>query len=133
MNKTNVMGSRGNLATRQKGLSLMGVIIGIAVIGFCLIYGAKIGIIFLDQMSVKKAFKDSAAEMSTKENASVATFKSAVLRRISLDNITLDGNDMTVTKNGTAWSAEVTFIKDVPLGDKVKLVIDLSFTGEYGK
>ena len=133
MNSTNVMHPKGNLSTRQKGISLMGVIVAIALIGFGLIYGAKIGVLFLDQMSVKKAFKETATEMSTKENATVSSFKSAVLRRISLDNIILDTNDMTVTKSGNIWSAEVSFVKDVSLSDRVRLVIDLSFKDEYGK
>lgn len=124
---------KGNLGTYQKGLSLMTVIIVIALIGFSLIYGAKIGIIFIDQSTVKKALKESAVEMNAKESPTVASFKSAVQRRISMNNVTLDANDMTVTRSDKVWTADVIFIKDVPISEKIKLVIDLSFQGEYGK
>ena len=104
---------KGDLGKNQKGLSLMVVIIVIAIIGFGLIYGAKIGIIFIDQSTVKKAFKESAVEMNAKETPTVASFKSAVQRRISMNNVTLDANDMTVTKNGKVWSADVTFVQQL--------------------
>lgn len=110
----------------QLGMSLLGLIITMAALGFGGIYGFQIGLGYLDKNVIQKAVKNILIEQKNNDGATPKVVKDAILLRISTNNINLKNEDIVVVKDGAGFNVMVDFSKEIGINQNMKFVLNFS-------
>ena len=87
------------MRSRQQGVSLKGLIIGLAVIGFVAVMAAKLMPYYVEYYAVKKIF--DSMESSGDLNGNVREIRAAYDRRNAIEDVkSLRSDDLEITKEG---------------------------------
>lgn len=104
----------------QQGLSLTGLIVLLAIVGFIAVMAMKVVPTFTEYMSIKKAIVSIKAE-----GGSVPEMRAAFNRQAEVGYIdAIDGKDLTIVKNGDDAEISFAYQKVIPLVGPVSLLID---------
>ncbi|GGI53110.1 DUF4845 domain-containing protein [Oxalicibacterium solurbis] len=104
----------------QQGLSLTGLIVLLAIVGFIAVMAMKVVPTFTEYMSIKKAIASIKAE-----GGSVPEMRAAFNRQAEVGYIdAIDGKDLTIVKNGDDAEISFGYQKVIPLVGPVSLLID---------
>ena len=107
---------------QQQGLTLIGLIIGLIVLGLVALTGMKVIPSYLEFRAAKNAIDAIARE---KQGATVADVRRAFDNRSAIDDInTVKSSDLEITKEGNAMVIGFSYRKEVPLFNNVGLYID---------
>lgn len=104
----------------QKGVSLVGLIIILAIIGVIAVLAMKITPTLTEYMSIKKAI------VSVKTaGGSIPEMRAAFNRQAEVGYIdAISGNDLDIVKNGDDVEISFDYQKTIPLVGPVSLLID---------
>ena len=109
---------------RNSGLSLLGLLITLAVLGFIAVIGFKLVPVYIEYFSIKKALVGTVRSADAK-NATVADLRRTFDLRISADYITtVSAKDLDITKEGGLPVLSVNYKVQVPLVANVSFCID---------
>ena len=109
----------------QNGVSLIGLIIGLAVVVVLALFGMKLLPSFMEFRTAKATIQTIARQ----PNASVADIKKAFEARATIDGIdSIKPNDLEITKEGNEIVVGFAYRKEVPLFGNVGLYIDYAAT-----
>jgi hypothetical protein len=113
---------------RQRGATLIGTVIIIAIIGFALYGGIRLTPLFLEYMAVARALDQTA-----KEHAGTPTnpneLRDSLERRWTVEDIkSLDPKDIEIKKAGSGWSMRAWYRAESPFIGNVSLVVDFDKT-----
>jgi Tfp pilus assembly protein PilE len=120
-----------NTIHRQRGMSIISLIIGIAVVGFLAVIAMRLLPIYLDDNSIKSSMEAVASEVQP--NASINEVRKRLNKNLEINSVSIvKGADFELIKDGetnilyveyearTAFIANiefaVTFEHEVPLG-----------------
>jgi len=104
----------------QQGLSLTGLIVLLAIVGFIAVMAMKVVPTFTEYMSIKKAIASIKAE-----GGSIPEMRAAFNRQAEVGYIdAIDGKDLTIVKNGDDAEISFGYQKVIPLVGPVSLLID---------
>lgn len=104
----------------QQGLSLTGLIVLLAIVGFIAVMAMKVVPTFTEYMSIKKAIASIKAE-----GGSIPEMRAAFNRQAEVGYIdAIDGKDLTIVKNGDDAEISFAYQKVIPLVGPVSLLID---------
>ena len=107
---------------RQRGVSIMGLIVGLIVLIFLALFGMKVIPSFMEFRTAKNGIDAIARE---KQGGSVADIRRAFEARTAIDDITsVKPQDLEVTKNGNEIVISFAYRKEVPLFANVGVYID---------
>ena len=110
------------MTSRQRGISLMGLIIGLFVLIFVALLGFKVLPPILEFRTARAAIQAIARERQT---SSVQEIRKAFDARAQIDDIaTVKGSDLEVTKEGGEVVIGFAYRKEVPLFANVGLYLD---------
>jgi hypothetical protein len=110
------------MRSRQAGLSLVVLILGLALIAIVAIFGMKVVPSVLEYRAAKKAIEVIAQE---KQSASPQDIRRAFENRSTIDDISsVDAKDLEITKEGGAVVISFAYRKEVPLFKNVGLYIN---------
>jgi len=110
------------MSSKQQGLSLIALIIGLIVLAFVALLGMKLVPSYLEFRSAKNAIDAIARE---RPGASVADIRRAFENRSAIDDIdTVRAADLEISKEGNAVVISFAYRKEVPLFNNVGLYID---------
>ena len=110
------------MSSKQQGLSLIALIIGLIVLAFVALLGMKVVPSYLEFRSAKNAIDAIARE---RPGASVADIRRAFENRSAIDDIdTVRAADLEISKEGNAVVISFAYRKEVPLFNNVGLYID---------
>jgi hypothetical protein len=105
----------------QRGVSLMGLIMGLVILVVVALFGMKLIPSFLEYRSAKGAIEAIAAQRP----ATPADVRQAFNARAAIDDIsTVRANDLEITKEGNALVIGFAYRKEVPLFGNVGMYID---------
>lgn len=105
---------------KEQGLSLTGLIVLLAIVGFIAVMAMKVVPTFTEYMSIKKAIASIKAE-----GGSVPEMRAAFNRQAEVGYIdAIDGKDLTIVKNGDDAEISFAYQKVIPLVGPVSLLID---------
>ena len=100
---------------KQHGVSLMGLIITLALLGFFGVMAAKLLPAYMEYFSVKKMF--AAMEQAGDTKGTVYDIRKSFDRRNAIEDVkNVEGKDLEITKSGgetvvtAAWSAKVPLV-----------------------
>lgn len=107
---------------RERGLSLVGLVIVLALLSFVAIVVAKVAPTFVEYRAVQAAVKKAKAQANT-----VPEMQKAFDRSATIDDITaISGKDLDITKVNDDYVIAFAYTKKVPLFGPVSLTIDYS-------
>lgn len=110
--------------TRQRGISIMGLIAGLFIVIVLALFGMKIIPSFMEFRTAKNSIDAIARE---KQGASVADIRRAFEARATIDDITsVKPQDLEITKEGSEIVIAFAYRKEVSLFGGVGLYIDYS-------
>lgn len=110
------------MSSKQQGLSLVGLIIGLIVLAMLALFGMKVIPSYLEFRSAKNAIDAIARD---RPGATVADVRRAFENRSAIDDInTVKPADLEITKEGNAIVISFSYRKEVPLFNNVGLYID---------
>jgi hypothetical protein len=115
---------------KQRGLSLMGLLLVSAVLVFFALVGFKVLPAYIEYLAIKKAVTEIARAPETRGGQATEVRK-AFDRRATIDNITsITGQDLEVSKMGDGFEVIASYSVQVPLFGNVSACID--FVAEGG-
>jgi hypothetical protein len=108
------------LKNRQEGVSLVGLIFIIAVLGMIAVLALKVTPTVTEYFSIKKAIATAKASGST-----VREIQSAFDKQVNVDYIdSISSKDLEITKNGEDIEVSFAYQKKIPLVGPTSLLID---------
>ena len=109
---------------RQRGISLIGLIIVGGILVFVAIIGFRLLPSYIEFFTVQRIISDIARDPATR-GGSIRDVQSAFDRRASIDNVSsVRGSDLEVTKMGDGFEIVVAWASRVPLFGNVNACID---------
>lgn len=117
-----------SIIKKNKGFSILNLILIIALIGTVGILGFQIGVGYINQNSIKSAVKSALMEAKQSENTpTTKSIEDNIGKKLSVGTIELANDDISVSKVDGGFEVDVTYIKQVQMTERIKLVVNLSF------
>lgn len=111
---------------KNKGFTLLGLIIGIFVIGTVLVFGTQIGIGYMNKNIVERSIKDVLRE--NKDETNSQKLKELIAKKIAFNDINLSEKDFIITKNGKGVEVQVEYSKSIRINNEVSILLDFNIT-----
>jgi hypothetical protein len=109
---------------KQRGLSLIGLLITSAVIVFFALVGFKLLPAYIEYYTVQRIVTDIAHSPEVR-GGSVHDVQAAFARRAVIDNVTsLTSNDLEINKTGDGFEIAASWSKRVPLFGNINACMD---------
>jgi multidrug efflux pump subunit AcrA (membrane-fusion protein) len=109
---------------RQRGVSLMGLIIGLAIVGMLAVLALKIVPTVSEYMAIKKAIV-----LAKAGGSSPAQVRSIFDRQAEVGYIeSITGKDLDVVKEGDVFEVSFAYQRKIPLVGPASLVLDYEGT-----
>lgn len=113
-----------NVWKQQKGITLFGLIVWLAILGFIVVLSAKVIPTVVEYTSIKKAISSVKASGGT-----VKEIRDAFDRQTEVGYIdAIHGKDLDITKNGEDIEINFAYRKIISIVAPVSLLIDYSGT-----
>jgi hypothetical protein len=110
---------------RQRGVSLLGLIVVLALVGFFGILAAKLMPSYIEYASVRKIF--SAMEKNGETNGTPADIRRAYDRRNAIEDVkNVSGRDLEIRNEGGETVVSADWSVKVPLVANISACIDFS-------
>lgn len=113
---------------KRNGFSAISMIVFVILFGIVGILGFQIGMGYLDQQTIKGAVRAALQENKSLDNITAKDIKTTILKKLSVTTVDVKDNDVTVEKNADSFDVEVDFTKEIPITNKIKIVMDLTVT-----
>jgi hypothetical protein len=108
---------------KQRGITIMGVLVTLGVLGFCGVMAAKLLPAFNEYQSVKKMLKTM--EQSGKTKGNVRDIRRAYETLNGIEDVkSVRGDDLEITKQGQDTIVSATWSAKVPMVANVNACID---------
>jgi len=112
---------------KQRGVSLQGLIITLAIVGFLAVMAAKLFPAYVEYFAVKKMF--AAMAQNGDLNGTVAEIRRSYQTRNTIEDVkSVQENDLEVTKEGGETVVSANWSVKVPLVFNISACIDFSVT-----
>ena len=110
----------------EKGLSLIGLIVSILLIGGIGILGFQVGMGYIDQQSIRGIVKSTLSEEKSNPSTTSKIIKDKIERKLSTGYVTVNDDDITVDSSDSGFDVEVDHTKEIQLSKTIKIVMDLT-------
>ena len=112
---------------RMRGLGLVQLIVGLAVIGFLGVMAAKLMPSYIEYFNVKKIFAGMA--QSGEINGTVREIRQAYDRRNAIEDVkSVKGDDLEIGKEGGETVVSANWSVKIPLVSNISACLDFSVT-----
>ena len=109
---------------RQRGITLMGLILGSVVVIFAALLGMKLLPSYIEYFAIKKAINGIVLE-SRGRGAAVSDLRRAFDARQAIDDFAaVKASDLEITKEGNGFSVTAAYRKEVPLFANIGVYIE---------
>jgi hypothetical protein len=116
------------MKTRQAGVSLGGLMVGVVIVVLLAIAGLKVGPSYMEFAKAKSGIQAIGRE---KQTATVADIRKAFDARATIDDITaVKATDLEITKEGNQVVISFAYRKEIPFAANVGLYFDFSATSK---
>ncbi len=112
------------MKSKQKGLSLVVLIILLAVVGVIAVYGSQVGLAYLNKNTLEKATKVVLLEYKGEDKVTTNDIRKAILTKISMENIDIRAEDIVVTKDGNGFNVQAYYSKSVGVTEELSINLD---------
>jgi hypothetical protein len=121
--------NRGKSMRKQRGVSLIGAIFWMAIIGFVGVMAAKLLPAYIDYFAVRKMF--AAMEQNGETKGTVSNIRDAYDRRNAIEDVkALSGRDLEISKAGGETVVTANWSQKVPLFSNLSACMDFVVSTE---
>ena len=122
------------MMSKQRGLSLIGLLLGLAAIGCVFLIGAKSAPAWIEYWNVRKVISTMASQGDLAAGAAPVEVRKSFDRRAIIDDITaVTGKDLEIAKDASGITVSYAYQKVVPIAGNTSLLFDFSgSTGSAG-
>lgn len=114
------------MRNRQRGITLMGLIVGSVVLIMVALLAMKLLPSYIEYFAIKKAIV-SVAQESRGRGGAVADIRASFNARAAIDDFTsVKATDLEITKEGNGFSIAASYRREVPLFANIGVYIDFS-------
>lgn len=114
---------------KEKGLSIVGLICFMVVLGLVVTFGSQIGLGYLNQQTIRGTVKNALADAKSNDHATPKTVKDAIFTKLSVNTLDIPQDSIDVSGDANnGFEVDVDYIKEIKINSQMKLVMDLSFT-----
>jgi type II secretory pathway component PulJ len=112
------------MRARQRGITLMGLIVGSVVLVFVALLGMRLLPSYLEYFTIKQALVAIGNEMRGRD-AQVGDVRRAFDNRAVIDDIkSVGASDLVISKQGNSYAIDVAYRKEIPLFANIGVYID---------
>lgn len=113
----------------QKGASILGIIVFVAIIALCVTYGVKIASAIIDKNSVQRIAKTALTEAKESGSSGLQEIKTSITKKTQVNNISLSSDDIVVQRiSDNVYSVDIDYSKDIPITKNIKVVIQYNIS-----
>jgi FlaG/FlaF family flagellin (archaellin) len=112
------------LKKHQRGMSIVGLILMLALIGLVFVLAAKITPTVIEYMSIKKAIQTAKASGNTIKEIQTAFDKQAEVGYID----SINGRDLSIVKDGDGYAVSFSYTKKITLVGPASLLMEYEGT-----
>lgn len=117
---------------RQRGATLLGTLVIVAIVGFGLYAGIRLTPIYFEYMAVVRAMEQTSKE-GNGDAVSQQTLRTALERRWVIEDIkSLQPKDIEIKRAGAGYSMRAYYRAEAPFVANVSLVVDFDKTVNVG-
>ena len=118
------------MRSRQRGATLIGMVVIIAILGFALYAGIRLLPMYLEYMAVARALENTAKEHSGGPTT-MQQLRTSLNRRWTIEDInSVQPPDIEIKKAGAGWTMRAWYRAEAPFIGNVSLVADFDKTVE---
>lgn len=118
------LNNKSLLPTRQQGMSLIGLILTLGILGVLVMIGAKVAPTVIEFVGIKKAIVTAKATGTTPREIMDAFDKQADVGYLE----SIKGKDLVITKGDNGFDVSFSYQKKIPLAGPASLVMDYEGT-----
>lgn len=119
------------MRSRQRGITLMGLLIGLVLVGGWVYVGIRLTPVYLQGMAVKSALNKVRDEYEANPGTSVQMIRVAISRQFDVESITsITFKDIEITQEGGTFFVRAAYEDVAPLVANVSLLVDFDETVE---
>ena len=120
------------MRSRQRGATLVGMVVIIAIIGFALYAGIRLTPVYLEYMAVVRAMEQTAKE-SADGSTTPTDLRTALDRRWTIEDIhSLYPKDIEIKKSGAGFTMRAWYRAETPFVGNVSLIAEFDKTVRVG-
>ena len=109
------------MRSRQRGATLLGMLVIVAIVGFGLYAGIRLMPIYLEYMAIVRAMEQSAKENG--DGATPADLRNSLIRRWGVEDIKSIGpDDIDIKKAGSGYTMRAWYRAESPFVGNVALI-----------
>lgn len=113
----------------QKGASILGIIVFVAIIALSVTYGFKIASAIIDKNSVQRIAKTALTEAKESGSSGLQEIKTSITKKTQVNNISLSSDDIVVQRiSDNVYSVDIDYSKDIPITKNIKVVIQYNIS-----
>lgn len=110
---------------RQRGMTMLGIILIIAVVGAWLYAGIRLTPKYLEYMRVASTLEKVGDEFSSNPGTTEFMLRKAVERHFDIDMVeVITSNDIEIDKDGSIFTMRAAYEDTVPLAGNVSFLIE---------
>ncbi len=110
---------------RQRGMTMLGIIVIIVVVGAWLYAGIRLTPKYLEYMRIASTLEKVRDEFDSNPGSTEFMLRKAVERHFDIDMVeVIDSNDVEITKEGGVFTLRAAYEDTVPLAGNVSFLLE---------
>lgn len=111
------------LSSHQVGTGLLSLVMWLACGGFALLMTVKCVPAWTEYLAVKRIVN----ELNTSSETEVRSIRDSFSKRASIENVTtISPQDLTITRDGSAWKVSFDYERRIPIAGNAVLVFEFA-------
>jgi len=113
------------MRSRQKGITFMGLLIGLVLVGGWVYIGIRLTPVYLESMAIKSSLGKVRDEYQSNPGTNETLLRTAVSRQFDVESIdVIDYRDVEITRDGGSFILRAAYEDTVPLVANISLLVE---------
>lgn len=117
------------MRSRQQGITILGLIIALVLVGGWVYVGIRLAPIYLQGMAVRSALNKVRDELDSNPGTTEQMIRLGISRQFDVESIEIISyKDIEITKDGPTFTVRAAYDDSAPLVSNVSLLVDFDFS-----
>ena len=113
------------MRSRQKGITIMGLLIGLVLVGGWVYIGIRLTPVYLEAMAIKSALGKVRDEFQSNPGTTEQMLRLGISRQFDVESIDVIGfRDVEITRDGGSFILRAAYEETAPLVTNISLLVE---------
>ena len=113
------------MRSRQKGITIMGLLIGLVLVGGLVYIGIRLTPVYLEAMAIKSALGKVRDEFQSNPGTTEQMLRLGISRQFDVESIDVIGfRDVEITRDGGSFILRAAYEETAPLVANISLLVE---------